>query len=65
MLTDKPNVVVAKPPRRIRRKAAAPERIVLEARSETMTAEEHARRGEAADRLWEELARRATEDRGL
>ncbi len=78
MLTDKPNIVIAKPPKRARRKrvpaapsdtprvvfaespsrirrAAAPARIVVGAETEAMTAEEHARRGEAADRLWHEL----------
>jgi hypothetical protein len=50
-------IVFAQPPSRIRRKAAVPTRIVTAAKADTMTAEEHARRGEAADRLWQELVK--------
>ena len=63
--TDKPYIVIAKPPRQIRpgRKAAAPARIVVGAKTETISAEEHARRGEAADLLFQEIKRRVAEQR--
>ena len=65
MLTDKPNIVIAKPPRRIRRKAAVPvlTRIVVDHGPPDMPEDEHERRREAADRLWQELVRRRPESK--
>jgi hypothetical protein len=61
MLTDKPNIVIAHPPKRIRHKrkgAAVPTRIVVGAskvRDESEAA--HQQAGEPADRLWQEIKR--------
>ena len=67
VLTDKPNIVIAKPPRRIRRKpnAAALVRVVVDARKapSPMTADEHEAARAAADRLWQEMKRRVAEQR--
>ncbi len=65
MLTDKPNIVIAKPPRRIRRKPqpVALASIIVDKSKPDMTDEEHRQRGEAADRLWREIAQRVPEQR--
>ncbi len=66
MLTDKPNIVIAKPPHRIRRRPkAAPASIIVEAKKAlpSMTDEEHEARGDAADRLFKEIKRRVAEQR--
>lgn len=66
MLTDKPNIVIAKPPCRIRRKPkAAPASIIVDARKELtpITDDEHDAWRAAADRLWQEISRRVAGER--
>ena len=63
MLTGKPSIVIAKPPRRIGREPVALARIVVGAETDTTTEDEHRKAGEAADRLWQEIKRRVAEQR--
>ena len=64
MLTDKPNIVIAHAPKRNRTKpkpAAVPARTVVDHRKGAELSEDELRqRGEAADRLWRAMNRRAT-----
>ncbi len=62
MLTDDPHIVIAKQPRRIRRKTnAKPARIMVDKSKPTVTADEHSRAGEAADELWQDMKRAVAE----
>lgn len=56
-------IVYARPPKRIRRKKPTVELnipVVIDARK-PFDAERHRKAGDAADKLWRELVRRATE----
>jgi hypothetical protein len=65
MLTDKPNIVIAHAPKRNRAKpkpAAVPAHIVVDHRKgPDLTEEELRQRGDAADRLFQQIKRRAAE----
>jgi len=65
MLTDKPNIVIAKAPRQIRRKpkAVALASVIVDKRGPSMSAEDLQARGDAADRLFQEIKRRVAEQR--
>jgi len=63
MLTDKPNIVIAHAPKRNRTKrqaATVPARIVDHRKAEDVSEDEMRQRGEAADRLWQEIKRAVT-----
>jgi len=67
MLTDKPNIVIARAPKRNRGKpkgAAVPARTVVDNRKVDDVSEDQLRqRGEAADPLWQEIKRRVAKQR--
>lgn len=66
-LGDKPNIVIAKPPKYTRRKrkaSAVPARIVVDhGKVADVSEDEHRRRVEATDRLWQEIKRSVAEKR--
>jgi hypothetical protein len=67
MLTDRPSIVIARPPRRIRKPKPGPKitRVIVGRESAPAIPEEerdHAR-AEAVERLWREMVRRV-EERG-
>jgi hypothetical protein len=67
MLTDKPGIVIARPPSRIRKLNASPKltRVIVGPRERVpeISQDEYERRGAAADQLWREMVRRVEERR--